>query len=89
MKKIINDPFAVVDEMLEGIILAHPDKLKLVGEDKRAVIRADTSVQHGRVIRTLDLLKQAGISKIAFGVTPVPAAATRRGDNVAGGFAWR
>jgi biopolymer transport protein ExbD len=39
----------------------------------RAVIRADTSVQHGRVIRALDLLKQAGVSKIAFGVTPIPA----------------
>lgn len=39
----------------------------------RAVIRADTSVQHGRVIRALDLLKQAGVSKIAFGVTPVPS----------------
>jgi biopolymer transport protein ExbD len=39
----------------------------------RAVIRADTSVQHGRVIRALDLLKQAGIAKIAFGVSPVPA----------------
>jgi biopolymer transport protein ExbD len=39
--------------------------------DLRAVIRADTTVQHGRVIRALDLLKQAGVSKIAFGVTPV------------------
>jgi biopolymer transport protein ExbD len=38
----------------------------------RAIIRADTTVQHGRVIRSLDLLKQAGVSKIAFGVTPVP-----------------
>ncbi len=37
----------------------------------RAVIRADTTVQHGRVIRALDLLKQAGVSKIAFGVTPI------------------
>jgi biopolymer transport protein ExbD len=37
----------------------------------RAIIRADTSVQHGRVIHMLDLLKQAGVSKIAFGVTPV------------------
>lgn len=36
----------------------------------RAVIRADTTVQHGRVIRALDLLKQAGVTKIAFGVTP-------------------
>ena len=40
---------------------------------KGALIRADTSVQHGRVIRALDLLKQAGIAKIAFGVSPVPA----------------
>jgi biopolymer transport protein ExbD len=39
----------------------------------RAVIRADTTVTHGRVIRALDFLKQAGVSKIAFGVTPVPA----------------
>lgn len=37
----------------------------------RAVIRADSTVQHGRVIRALDLLKQGGVSKIAFGVTPV------------------
>jgi phosphoenolpyruvate---glycerone phosphotransferase subunit DhaK len=44
MKKIINDPFAVVDEMLEGIVLAHPDELRLVGEDKRAIVRADAPV---------------------------------------------
>jgi biopolymer transport protein ExbD len=39
--------------------------------DLRAVIRADSAVPHGRVIRALDLLKQAGVSKIAFGVQPV------------------
>jgi len=39
----------------------------------RAVIRADKTVQHGRIIRVLDLLKQAGVSKIAFGVTPISA----------------
>lgn len=44
MKKIINDPYAVVDEMLEGIILAHPQDYRLVGEDQRAVVRADTPV---------------------------------------------
>jgi len=38
----------------------------------RAVIKADSAVPHGRVIHVLDLLKQAGISKIAFGVSPVP-----------------
>ena len=37
----------------------------------RAVIKADAAVPHGRVIHVLDLLKQAGVSKIAFGVTPI------------------
>ncbi|MDI1448860.1 biopolymer transporter ExbD [Polyangium sp. 6x1] len=41
--------------------------------DLRAVIRAEQTVQHGRVLHALDLLKRAGITKIAFGVTPVPA----------------
>ncbi|HWL86078.1 MAG TPA: biopolymer transporter ExbD [Polyangiaceae bacterium] len=38
----------------------------------RAVIKADSAVPHGRVIHVLDLLKQAHVAKIAFGVTPVP-----------------
>jgi biopolymer transport protein ExbD len=37
----------------------------------RAVIKADSSVPHGRVIHVLDLLKQAQVAKIAFGVSPV------------------
>jgi len=40
----------------------------------RAVIKADAAVPHGRVIHVLDLLKQAHVNKIAFGVTPVAAA---------------
>jgi biopolymer transport protein ExbD len=51
--------------------------------DLRAVIRADKTVQHGRVIQALDLLKQGGVSKIAFGVSPI---ATEPGA-VAGGTA--
>lgn len=43
-------------------------------QDVRAVIKADSAVPHGRVIHVLDLLKQAGVAKIAFGVTPVPPA---------------
>ncbi len=53
--------------------------------DLRAVIKADGTVQHQRVIHVLDLLKQAGVTKIAFGVTPIapepgaaPAAAPSR-----------
>jgi biopolymer transport protein ExbD len=38
----------------------------------RAVIHADTTVQHGRVIHALDLLKQADITRVAFGVSPIP-----------------
>jgi biopolymer transport protein ExbD len=42
--------------------------------DLRAVIKADSAVTHGRVIHVLDLLKQAHVNKIAFGVAPTPAA---------------
>jgi biopolymer transport protein ExbD len=44
--------------------------------DLRAVIKADAAVPHGRVIHVLDLLKQAGVSKIAFGVTPISPVTT-------------
>jgi hypothetical protein len=34
MQKILNDPLAFVDEMLEGVVLAHADQLRLVGEER-------------------------------------------------------
>jgi len=40
--------------------------------DLRAVIRADSTVQHGRVIHVLDLLKREGVAKIAFATAPLP-----------------
>ena len=40
MKKIINEPLAVVDEMLEGLLLAHPGVLRAAGSP-RAIVRAD------------------------------------------------
>ncbi|RNE64172.1 dihydroxyacetone kinase subunit DhaK [Cryobacterium tepidiphilum] len=48
MKKIINDPDRFVDEFIEGILLAHPDKLKAPGDDNRILVRADAPVA-GRV----------------------------------------
>ena len=39
MQKILNDPRAFVDEMLEGILLAHPDQLRVI-DGARAVVRA-------------------------------------------------
>ena len=41
----------------------------------RAVINADGAVQHRRVIHTLDLIKTAGISRVAFGALPPEDAA--------------
>ena len=43
MQKILNDPRAFVDEMLEGIILAHPDQLRQL-PGARAVVRAAAPV---------------------------------------------
>ncbi len=51
------------------LALAHTAHEK--NNELRAVIKADAAVPHGRVIHVLDLLKQAGVAKIAFGVTPV------------------
>lgn len=45
----------------------------------RAVIKADSAVQHGRVIRVMDLLKQAGVAKVAFGVSPIAPSADTGG----------
>lgn len=45
MKKVINAPEKVVEEMLEGLLLAHPDQLRSVREDNRALVRADAPVQ--------------------------------------------
>lgn len=48
MRKIINDPQAFVDETLEGILLAHPDELRAVTADRRALARTDAPAP-GRV----------------------------------------
>jgi phosphoenolpyruvate---glycerone phosphotransferase subunit DhaK len=44
VKKLINDPASFVDEMLEGILAAHPDSLRAVGPDLRVLVRADAPV---------------------------------------------
>jgi dihydroxyacetone kinase len=48
MRKLINDPDAFVDEMLDGLLLAHPDQLKAASDDRRALVRADAP-RAGRV----------------------------------------
>jgi biopolymer transport protein ExbD len=38
----------------------------------RAIIDADGNVPHHRVMGTLDVLRQAGLARVAFGVSPKP-----------------
>lgn len=62
----VDGNFLPTDDAILGLAKAAHDK----NAELRAVIKADTTVPHGRVIHVLDLLKQAQVSKIAFGVQP-------------------
>jgi dihydroxyacetone kinase-like protein len=44
VKKILNSPQACVDEMLDGLVAAHPEQLRRLGEDGRVVARAGGAV---------------------------------------------
>ena len=48
MKKFLNEPKSFVDEMLEGILLAHPDQLTFTAGDRRCIVRAG-SPRKGKV----------------------------------------
>ncbi|MGP9539139.1 dihydroxyacetone kinase family protein [Brachybacterium sp. AOP43-C2-M15] len=48
LRKIINDPEDFVDETIDGILLAHPDRLRAADADRRAIVRADAGAA-GRV----------------------------------------
>ena len=45
MKKLINDPYKVVDETISGILKAHPYHLRMAENSGRALVRADAPVQ--------------------------------------------
>jgi dihydroxyacetone kinase-like protein len=45
MKKFLNQPAHFVPEMLEGILHAHPDLLRKVGDDPHCLVRADAPVE--------------------------------------------
>jgi biopolymer transport protein TolR len=59
----------------DGALLAMARAAAGRDRDLRAVVQADASVPHGRVIGVLDLLRQAGLAKVAF--------ATRAADETA------
>jgi dihydroxyacetone kinase len=44
MKKLINEPESFVDEMLEGLLAAHPAELRRASTEERALLRADAPV---------------------------------------------
>jgi biopolymer transport protein ExbD len=44
----------------------------------RAVVQADGTVPHSRVMHALDVLRQAGVGRIAFAVLPGPAVEAAR-----------
>jgi len=44
MKKFVNDPNLVVDEMVDGFVMAHPDKVKKLSQ-ARVVVRMDAPVK--------------------------------------------
>lgn len=45
MKKILNDPYAYVDEMLQGLCAAHPEFYRATGEGGRVIARAGEPAQ--------------------------------------------
>ena len=65
-KTVVDSAPVANDEAIPGLAKRAKEKNK----DLRAVIRADTKVEHGRVIHVLDLLNRSGVSKIAFAVAP-------------------
>lgn len=44
MRKILNDPHAYVAEMLDGLLVAHPESLAAAEGDPHAIVRADAPV---------------------------------------------
>jgi dihydroxyacetone kinase-like protein len=48
MKKLINNPMAVVDEMLEGFVAAHPKYVQQLAQNKRSIVSVNT-VRQGKV----------------------------------------
>lgn len=62
---------------VDGEKLDDPQKMRDMAKaafaknpELRATIRAESSVPHGRVMEAVDYLKDAGITKIAFGTAP-------------------
>lgn len=58
----------------DGDVIARARAARALHRDLRAVVHADARVPHGQVMHTLDLLRQSGVTRIGFGVVPLPQA---------------
>ena len=58
----------------DDVILTHLHAMQGDKAQVRAVVRAEGTVPHSRVMNALDLLRQGGISQVAFAVVPRVAA---------------
>jgi biopolymer transport protein ExbD len=69
--------FQVDGQMLldDATVVARARAAAAANRDVRVVLQADGSVPHRRVMHALDLLRQANVGKIAFGVVPPAASA--------------
>ena len=63
-KTVVNGAHVSTDQDL----LAQAQRSLTQNPDLRAVIQADGAVAHRTVMHSLDILRQAGVSRIAFGV---------------------
>ena len=68
----VDGPMLVNGESVSNDAVVTRLAKETLGKDPetRAVINADGAVAHRRVIHVLDLLKSAGISRVAFGALP-------------------
>jgi biopolymer transport protein ExbD len=56
----------------DGALLALARDALVRHPELRAVVQADGVVPHSRVMHALDVLRQAGLARVAFGVQPGP-----------------
>jgi biopolymer transport protein ExbD len=68
---LVNNVVAADDAALGGMAAAALAK----DDDLRAIINADGAAHHRRVIHVLDVLKRAGVKRVAFGALPDEAPA--------------
>lgn len=55
-------------------LLAYARQKKAENPEVRAIIAADSRVTHGRVVRVIDIVRQAGVAKFAIQTQPEAAA---------------